>query len=75
MLHSFTHLASASASREFACGWIDELASRLQSRGFEVGRTPFGWSCAWDLSVHGDSVAKVWKSLGELPQGDEPDAE
>lgn len=73
VLHSFTHLAQRGAGREFARAWIDELAQRLQARGFEVGRTPFGWSCAWELAVHGESVAKVWKSLGDLPEGDAAD--
>lgn len=69
VLHSFTHLDGASAPPEFARAWIDELAERLTARGFDVARTPFGWSCAWDLSVHGESVAKVWKQLG-LSQGE-----
>jgi hypothetical protein len=63
VLHSFTHLAEASASPEFARGFIESAAARLQNTGYQVQVTPFGWVGAWDLSVYGESLAKVFKSL------------
>ncbi len=63
VLHSFTHLGGVSASPEFARDLLDELAERLRASGYEVGTTPFGWFCAWELSVHGESLAKVWKEI------------
>ena len=36
---------------------------RLGSTGYEVKTTPFGWFCEWDLSVYGESLAKVWKEI------------
>ena len=63
VLHSFTHLGAANARPASAQRFIDELAERLRSSGYSVWTTPFGWFCEWDLSVHGDSLAKVWKEI------------
>ena len=64
VLHSFTHLGAESAPADFAQAFLLELAERLRATGYAVWITPFGWFCEWDLSVHGDSLAKVWKELG-----------
>lgn len=63
VLHSFAHLGGESSAPEFTQGFMDELAERLASTGYEVHSTPFGWFCSWDLAVYGDSLAKVWKQL------------
>jgi len=63
VLHSFTHLADASASPQFAEAFLQSTAQRLRNTGYQVTLTPFGWVCEWDLSVHGESLAKVFKSL------------
>jgi hypothetical protein len=63
VLHSFTHLAEASASPVFAEAFLQSAAARLRNTGYQVVLTPFGWVCEWDLSVHGESLAKVFKSL------------
>jgi hypothetical protein len=63
VLHSFTHLAEASASPIFAEAFLQGAAARLRNIGYPVVLTPFGWVCEWDLSVHGESLAKVFKSL------------
>jgi hypothetical protein len=63
VLHSFTHLAEASASPQFAEAFLQSAAQRLRHTGYQVTLTPFGWVCEWDLSVHGESLAKVFKSL------------
>ena len=65
VLHSFTHLGAENAPPEFAHAFLVELAERLRATGYAVWVTPFGWFCEWDLSVHGDSLAKVWKEVGE----------
>jgi hypothetical protein len=67
VLHSFTHLGAESAPAEFAQAFLVELAERLRATGYSVWITPFGWFCEWDLSVYGDSLAKVWKEVGERP--------
>jgi len=63
VLHSFTHLAESSASPQFAESLIQGVAERLRSTGYQVTLTPFGWVGEWDLSVYGESLAKVYKSL------------
>jgi hypothetical protein len=63
VLHSFAHLGGAGAEPEFAGSFIEELARRLTAGGYQVVTTPFGYFCEWDLSVYGDSLAKVWKEI------------
>jgi len=63
VLHSFTHLAEASASPQFAEAFLQNAAARLRNTGYQVTLTPFGWVCEWNLSVYGESLAKVFKSL------------
>jgi len=69
VLHSFTHLGGANAPPDFARTFLEELAERLRATGYEAWLTPFGWFCEWDLSVHGDSLAKVWKDVGAVADG------
>lgn len=63
VLHSFTHLGAENADPAFAGAFLEELAERLRNGGYEVKQTPFGYFCEWDLSVYGESLAKVWKEV------------
>lgn len=63
VLHSFTHLSESKAEAGFARACLEELAARLGRAGYGVWSTPFGYTCEWDLSVYGDSLAKVFKAL------------
>lgn len=63
VLHSFTHLAEASASPQFAEAFLQSAATRLRNTGYQITLTPFGWVCEWELAVFGESLAKVFKSL------------
>jgi transcriptional regulator of aromatic amino acid metabolism len=63
VLHSFTHLGGATASPELAESLIATLQQRLTETGYQVWTTPFGYFCEWDLSVYGESLAKVWKEI------------
>ncbi len=63
VLHSFTHLGADNASSEWARAFISDMADRLGDTGYDVKTTPFGWFCEWDLSVYGESLAKVWKEI------------
>ena len=60
VLHSFSHLSVSTAPAEFANDFLNSLASRLAKTGYGVQQTPFGYVCTWDLSVHGESMAKVF---------------
>ena len=63
VLHSFTHLGGENASPDFAQSFLDDVAERLRSGGYEVRQTPFGHFCEWGLDVYGESLAKVWKEI------------
>lgn len=64
VLHSFTHLGGNTAEPAFAEEFISAIAERLGETGYQVWMTPFGYFCEWDLSVYGESLAKVWKDIG-----------
>ena len=63
VLHSFAHLGGQGASSSFTETFMQEVARRLRETGYSVWQTPFGYFCEWDLSVYGDSLAKVWKEI------------
>ena len=63
VLHSFTHLGGEIAEPGLAEPLIQSIADRLNQSGYHVQITPFGYFCEWDLSVHGESLAKVWKEI------------
>ncbi len=63
VLHSFTHLGGMNADPEFAYQFLQELAQRLENTGYQVDVTPFGYFCAWQLDVYGESLAKVYKEI------------
>jgi hypothetical protein len=63
VLHSFTHLGGETAAPEFAQAFLERLAERLRGTGYQVWIIPFGYVCEWDLSVYGESLAKVFKAL------------
>ena len=62
-LHSFTHLSESKASAQFAREFLGALAARLDNGGYDVAHTPFGHSCAWQLDVYGEPIAKVFKAI------------
>lgn len=63
VLHSFTHLGGSTAAPQFAENFIASLAKRLREGGYRVSTTPFGYFCEWELSVYGESLAKVWREI------------
>lgn len=63
VLHSFTHLGGDAADPEVAFDLLERLRERLAGGGYEVFVTPFGYMNEWDISVFGDSLAKVWKQI------------
>ena len=63
VLHSFTHLGGDTASPELAREFLETMAARLRATGYQVWLTPFGYVCEWDLSVYGESLAKVFKAI------------
>jgi hypothetical protein len=56
-------LGGVTAPAELAGMLISTLQQRLSETGYQVWTTPFGYFCEWDLSVYGESLAKVWKEI------------
>lgn len=63
VLHSFGHLSESKADPEFVRELVAEVRQRLESTGYTVSETPFGYFNEWKLHVAGDSLAKVFKSI------------
>lgn len=63
VLHSFAHLGGETATAEYAREFLNRMTDRLKNTGYIVNQTPFGWFCAWELSVYGDSMAKVFRTI------------
>lgn len=63
VLHSFAHLGGESSSPDFGRTWMEDLGAKLSARTYTVSFTPFGWTNAWNIAVHGEGYAKVWKDL------------
>jgi hypothetical protein len=63
VIHSFAHLGGETSSPDFAESFISAVAQRLREASYSVWTTPFGYFCEWDLSVYGESLAKVWKEI------------
>ena len=63
VLHSFTHLGGDAAEPAPAQDLLERLAARLAETGYATHVTPFGWLNEWEISVYGESLAKVWKQI------------
>ena len=63
VLHSFAHLGGENCEADQAQEFMSDLDERLSTTGYTVKQTPFGWFCAWELSVYGESMAKVFKQI------------
>jgi len=63
VLHSFAHLGGENCEPEHALAFMEDLSERLTNTGYTVKFTPFGWFCSWELSVFGESMAKIFKQF------------
>ncbi|MHA1136784.1 MAG: threonyl-tRNA synthetase editing domain-containing protein [Candidatus Thorarchaeota archaeon] len=63
VLHSFAHLDDSKASPDFANLLIEEVATKLRNREYDVHIVPFGHFYEFDLHVKGPSLAKVFKKI------------
>ena len=61
VLHSFTHLGPEKAPPDLALRVIESTRERLESVGFEVHCTPFGWFLDLRLRAPGHPLARVYK--------------
>lgn len=63
VLHSFSHLAETKAQPDVTKDLLDRAAARLQSSGYEVWQTPFGYFHDLDMSAPGRSTARIFASF------------
>lgn len=63
VLHSFGHLGGESAPGDVAKDILVQAGRRLETAGYVVHLTPFGWTCAFDLHADGPALAKVYKQF------------
>ena len=62
-LHSFAHLDDNKADSAFADSLIEEVASKLRDRDYDIHIVPFGQFYEFNLHVKGPSLAKVFKRI------------
>jgi len=63
VLHSFAHLSSSKSSPEFAADIISAVGDKLENKGIDVHKTPFGYFSEFSIHVRGESLAKVFKEI------------
>lgn len=63
VLHSFAHLAEQRADPEVSKEILAEIGERLESVGYQVHHTPWGYFNEFKMHVEGPGIAKVFKSF------------
>jgi len=63
VMHSFNHLSRSKAPPEFTSELVSEVRERLETSGFSITETPFGYLNEWKIHVAGESLAKVFKDI------------
>jgi len=63
VLHSFAHLSESKSTPEFLQGLFDSAQKRLESAGYQVHQTPFGYFLDIEISAPGKSLARVYKEF------------
>lgn len=63
VLHSFAHLSKSKATSEFSKSVFDQAQEKLESTGFNVYQTPFGYFLDLELNAPGKSLARVFIEL------------
>jgi len=63
ILHSFAHLSESKASPEVTKELFNRVETRLDTSGYEVHQTPFGYFLDLNIDAPGLSLARVFKSF------------
>ena len=63
VLHSFAHLSMSKAEPEITKKIFNHAEKRLESSGYQVWQTPFGYFLDLDLKAPGKSLARVFKDF------------
>lgn len=59
VLHPFAHLFGEPSAPAVAVAVLDATKARLETAGFSVHRSPFGWFTRWDLQAKGHPLSRV----------------
>ncbi|MGQ9719159.1 MAG: threonyl-tRNA synthetase editing domain-containing protein [Nitrososphaerales archaeon] len=62
-LHSFAHLSDDLSSPHVAKRIIDDIKLQLNSKNYNVLKTPFGWRDRFELCVKSHLVSKVSRKI------------
>ncbi|MEM2955935.1 MAG: threonyl-tRNA synthetase editing domain-containing protein [Nitrososphaerales archaeon] len=62
-LHSFAHLSDDLSSPQIAKRIIDDVKLHLNSKNYNVLKTPFGWRDKFELCVKSHPVSKVSRKV------------
>ncbi|MGE0089702.1 MAG: threonyl-tRNA synthetase editing domain-containing protein [Bacteroidales bacterium] len=63
ILHSFAHLSESKADTDFTKTVFDKIEERLNSTGYIVNQTPFGYFLDLNIDAPGFSLARVFKEF------------
>jgi Archaea-specific editing domain of threonyl-tRNA synthetase len=63
VLHSFTHLGEQKADPEDAKGLIDRVQKRLETAGYTVVQTPYGYFNDLSMDTPGHPLARIYKEF------------
>ena len=63
ILHSFTHLGEEKAEADKAQALLDRAQSRLESAGYSVSQTPYGYFLDLVIKAPGHPLARVYKEF------------
>ena len=63
VLHSFTHLGEQKADPEAARGLIGRVQKRLETAGYAVVQTPYGYFNDLSMDAPGHPLARIYKEF------------
>lgn len=63
ILHSFTHLGEEKAEAAQALALLNRVEKRLESVGYDVTQTPYGYFLDLDMRAKGHPLARIYKEF------------
>ncbi len=71
VIYPYAHLSSSLAPPSKAIPILNLLKERIQEKGYEVNKVPFGWYKSFKISCKGHPLSELSKQIGEE---EEPEA-
>jgi len=63
MVYPYAHLSSDLGSKEYAIPLLQRLGSSLQSEGYDVKRSPFGWYKSFEIRCKGHPLSELSRTI------------